>query len=111
HARTGKLSGALADMHELLSHRYTDTVYQKFETEDTAQALAFILIERQKELAFRLGIRWADIRRLNREPAFQRVLTRTIGGKTYDINPGDRKYALLVPFNVVEYGVVSQSLR
>jgi starch-binding outer membrane protein, SusD/RagB family len=55
--------------------------------------------ERRKELTMR-GLRWIDIKRLNKEGAGI-VLKRLIGDKTYTLQPNDPRYALPLPADII----------
>ena len=110
-ARAGKVQEALKDMDKLLRNRYLPEYYVRFHTSDKEIALDFILNERRKELVFRLGIRWVDIRRLNQDPRRQIILKRTMEGKEYTLPPNDRRFAHLIPFDVVDKGTVNQTIR
>lgn len=70
-ARAGNKDAALADLNTLLKHRWDTAASVSFKPITAASApaaLDSILVERRKELAFR-GLRWTDIRRLNKEGA------------------------------------------
>ena len=60
------------------------------------------LIERRKELLYR-GLRWTDLRRLNKETGRQTLLQRTIAGQSYSLPASDPRYTLLIPDNVISF--------
>lgn len=99
-ARSGKVSAALADLNTLRVNRYSTATYAPVSGLTQAQALSFILLERRKELLLR-GLRWTDLRRLNREPAFAVTLKKVINGKTYELPPGDPRYTWPIPQQVI----------
>jgi hypothetical protein len=69
-----------------------------------------VLTERRKELVGR-GLRWFDLRRLNLDPRFQKSLSRTIAGQTYELAPQSKKYTFPIPDQEVKtYGWV-QNVR
>src|SRR5690606_14818369 len=78
-ARLGNIEKAIADLNTLLENRYLKGTYAKREYQNAENLLASILEEREKELAFRSGIRWPDLRRLNLDPRFEKTLFRNIG--------------------------------
>ena len=98
-ARQGKTAAALDDLNRLLKTRWAMGTYSDFLTSDAQTALAQILYERRKELVFR-GLRWTDLRRLNRENAFKVTLVRTVNGQTYSLVPGDPRYVF--PIDEIE---------
>ena len=55
--------------------------------------------ERRKELLFR-GLRWIDIKRLNKEGAGINI-TRLVNGLVYTLEPGDPRFALPLPADVI----------
>ena len=68
-----------------------------------------ILLERKKELLFR-GIRWMDIKRLNRDGAGIQV-RRSIGGVEYLLEAGDKRFALPIPEDVIAISGMPQNPR
>lgn len=93
-ARTGNMAAARDDLNWLLSNRWEKGKYEPFKVND--QLLEKILIERRKELVGR-GIRWGDLKRLNQDARFKKVLRRNIAGKEYSLNPQDSRYTLPIP--------------
>ncbi|MNT38972.1 hypothetical protein D3C71_1410060 [compost metagenome] len=61
-------------------------------------ALNKVLIERRKELVWRAGLRWDDIRRLNKEGA-NISLSRKLGNETYVLKAGSPQFAFPIPTN------------
>jgi hypothetical protein len=109
-ARAGDKDGALADVNTLLSYRYRKGSFVPFTAGSSAEALDTILLERRKELAFR-GLRWTDLRRLNKEGA-NIVLTRNIGGTVYTLHPTDSNlYTLPIPPDVLNLSGIRPNPR
>ncbi|MBO9635898.1 MAG: RagB/SusD family nutrient uptake outer membrane protein, partial [Chitinophagaceae bacterium] len=112
YARKGELVLATKDINDLLRTRWkkigTVTTYvdQSFASAD--EALNVIIKERRKELIFR-GIRWSDLRRLNKEDRFKQTLQRSIGGQTYTLEPNSYKYALPIPDYVIQQSSIPQN--
>jgi hypothetical protein len=99
-ARVGNKDAALADLNTLLQHRWTDTVvFNPITAASASAALDSILVERRKELAFR-GLRWTDLRRLNKEGA-KDTLYRILNGQAYRLSPSSPNYALPIPPDVL----------
>ncbi|GEP97613.1 RagB/SusD family nutrient uptake outer membrane protein [Chitinophaga cymbidii] len=94
-ARDGQLADALADVNKLRLNRITPAAYQAFTPadfgNDDERVLRFVLEERRRELAF-TGMRVIDLKRLNKEPRFQKVIKHTAEGIEYELQPNSDKY-------------------
>lgn len=110
-ARLGKVDSAIETLNELLETRWEKDKYDPLYADGVADALKLIINERFKGLAFRAGIRWSDLRRLNNEPEFAQVITREIEGVTYSLQPDDNRYTFLIPNSVVQMTDVAQNNR
>jgi len=111
YARAGNKDAALADLNTLMQKRWSNTVsYPTITAANSQEALGKILSERRKELCFR-GIRWSDLKRLNKEPGFAITLTRTINGQTYTLPPNSPKYLLPIPPDVIALTGMQQNPR
>ena len=66
------------------------------------EALSIVLEERRREL-FMKGLRWFDLRRLNKDDLFKRTLKRTYNGNEYQLGPTDEFYAFPVPTTELQY--------
>ncbi|MGY6541709.1 hypothetical protein, partial [Vibrio parahaemolyticus] len=73
-----------------------------------AEALDLILKERRKELVTR-GLRWQDLKRLNRDGHFQQTLKRSIGENTYELPANDPRYVLPIPSYVINFNHIEQN--
>jgi tetratricopeptide (TPR) repeat protein len=114
-ARAGKTADALTDLNTLLKTRWKNTVpYPVLTAASADDALKLILTERRKELCFR-GIRWADLRRLNKDPRFAKTLIRGSftddKNKTFTLPPNDKRYALLLPEFALQNNTFQQNPR
>lgn len=107
--RAGNLSAALSDLNKLLRSRWKGK-YQDIVLQDQEAVLSIILKERRKELVFR-GLRWGDLRRLNRDSRFAVTLTRTLDGQVYQLLPRDKRYVLPIPEQEVTLGGIVQNER
>lgn len=74
---------------------------------DDNQLLDVILTERRKELLFR-GMRWVDIKRLNKE-GYNIMQERELMGKKYVLKPNDLKYARPFPDFVISITGMQQN--
>jgi len=100
YARVGNTAGAMADLNTLLVNRWTSGMFTPYTAVDAADALRQILPERRKELLYR-GLRWTDLRRLNKDPATATTLFRTVNGQAYTLPPNDNRYVYAIPDNVM----------
>lgn len=109
HIRANRITAGLADLNDLLLNRFKTGTYSAAAGLDREQALALIKMERRKELIFR-SMRWLDIRRFNEEGDGV-VLTRTVNGTTYTLQPITKGYALAIPEDVIELSGIAQNER
>lgn len=113
HARQGDVDMAKSPLKTLLDKRYeVDYVFPPIA--DADRMLRFVLEERRKELVFR-GVRWSDLRRLNRDPRFAKTLRRAVvnGGDTtwYNLPPNDPRYTYLIPQTIIQFTDILQNGR
>lgn len=112
-ARTDRVSIALQDINTLLSTRWKKvngvSTYQPVVETDHDILLQAILSERRKSLLFR-GLRWYDLKRLNRNGA-NVTLTRTVEGQEYTLLPNDLRYALPIPEDIIRLSNMEQNPR
>jgi len=109
-ARLGNIQACIDDLNTLLVRRFKTGTYKPLSAGSAADALKTVLAERRKELCFR-GLRWMDLRRLNRETIFQTTLKRVLDGKVYTLLPNDRKYTLPIPDDEIRLGGLMQNPR
>ena len=108
-ARLGDLQGAMDDLNALLINRHITGTYTSLTASDMQDALAKIFNERKKELVFR-GLRWTDLKRLNKEGA-NITLTRNLNGSIYTLPPNDPKYILPIPPDEISQSGIQQNIR
>jgi tetratricopeptide (TPR) repeat protein len=99
-ARSNNLVGAMESLNKLLSNRYSTNSFSPKLATDQQQALTLILDERRKELVFR-GLRWLDLKRINKEGSTQITLKRSYNGVTYILKPNSNRYAFPIPFTEI----------
>jgi starch-binding outer membrane protein, SusD/RagB family len=110
-ARAGNKDAALADLNALMVKRWRNNgTWVPYTAVDANDALTKILLERRKELCFR-GIRWTDLRRLNKEPQFAVTLTRVIKGQTLTLPPNSPLYVFPIPDIVIQLTGMEQNPR
>ncbi|MFD1185278.1 RagB/SusD family nutrient uptake outer membrane protein [Pontibacter rugosus] len=108
-ARAGDVTGALERLNTLLRYRWRTGTFVELTAATPDEALALVLQERRKELLMR-GLRWMDIKRLNREGAGI-TLRRVLDGRAYVLPPGDPRFALPLPEEVIELSGMTQNPR
>jgi tetratricopeptide (TPR) repeat protein len=109
YARAGNTANAMADLNTLMQKRWVGT-FVPFTAADPDEALALILRERRKELLFR-GLRWTDLRRLNKESHFAVTLKRSLDNQEYVLPSDDLRYVLLIPTEVLSRVDIPQNPR
>jgi SusD family. len=109
--RMGRTDEGVRDLNLLLRNRIRRDAFLECSFVEGEDALDRILIERKKELAFRGGIRWMDLRRLNKERQYEERLIRRINGEEYVLEPNDVRYTWLIPFEVVQTTGMAQNPR
>jgi hypothetical protein len=109
-ARQGNTANALADLNRVLAKRWKTGTFVPLTAVNADAALALVLSERRKEL-FGRNLRWADLRRLNRESRFSMALTRTINGNTYTLAPDSKRYTYPIPLDEIKLGGLEQNER
>lgn len=109
-ARAGDKAGAMSDLNTLLQKRWKSGSFIPLTANDANDALKIVLVERRKELVGR-GIRWSDLRRLNKEPGFEKTLTRIVNSKSYELKPNSKRYVFYIPTKVIEYSGMIQNER
>jgi hypothetical protein len=110
-ARANNINSAMAAIDSLLKYRYVTGTAPHYQPASEKEAIEIILKERRKELAFR-GLRWPDIKRLNKEEALEKiVLKRTIKNQPYQLLPSSPNYALPLPDDATRGNIIKQNIR
>ncbi|WP_316841429.1 RagB/SusD family nutrient uptake outer membrane protein [Pedobacter gandavensis] len=121
YARAGNIGPAAADLNLLLKTRWKPGSYVDMSTQTPPDvALNTILNERRKELLMR-GLRWTDLRRLNKaairitkEVTFTGLNTNPIrveNTTTSTLPANDPKFTLLIPKGVLDNSSIAQNTR
>ncbi len=105
--RLGKIDQGMGVLNTLLAKRYTINSFVPLEAEDIETALEIILLERRKELISR-GLRWIDIKRLNKEGR-EIIPTRFLHGEFIKLPPNDPRYALPFPADIIALTGIPQN--
>lgn len=110
-ARIGDLNIAMSDLNTLLKKRWISSQpYPTITAADREDALKKILLERRKELAFR-GLRWGDLRRLNKDSRFATTIERTLNGTKYLLAPNSNRYTFPIPKQEIISSGIEQNIR
>lgn len=109
-ARLGQTGAAMDALNTLLVQRWKTNTFIPLTANSADSALRLVLQERRKELIGR-GMRWLDLRRLNRDPRFSITLTRSIGGIQYSLPPNDPRYTFYIPDIVIKSSGIQQNTR
>ncbi|MCR8560426.1 RagB/SusD family nutrient uptake outer membrane protein [Mucilaginibacter sp. BJC16-A38] len=109
-ARLGETGKAMDLLNTLLKTRYRVGTFVPLSAGSADAALVLVLTERRKELLFR-GLRWADLKRLNLDERFRTTLQRNVAGTVYTLPPGDLRYQLLIPEEVISQSGIAQNPR
>ncbi|PWG80669.1 RagB/SusD family nutrient uptake outer membrane protein [Pararcticibacter amylolyticus] len=107
--RRHDLSESLSFLNALLVKRYKKSSFVPFDTANEDVLLARILEERRKELIWR-GLRWTDLKRLNKEGA-NITLTRELNGTRYTLPPNDPRYVFPIPDHEITRSGIPQNPR
>lgn len=114
-ARRNEVSESMKFLNQLKIKRWDANAtipakpFQEIISTTPEEALAAVLIERQKELVWR-GLRWTDLKRLNKEGAAI-TLTRTVNSNKYTLAPNDKRYVFPIPDNEVSLSGIPQNPR
>jgi len=109
-ARLNDIASAMNDLNSLLITRWKTGTYKPYTANSADDAVNIILLERRKELVM-TGLRWLDLRRLNKDSRFSITLYRNINGTTYTLPPNDPRYALPIPDNEISLNPIQQNPR
>jgi hypothetical protein len=101
YARTGNTAAALTDLDSLMIKRMSSGTFTPYTAIDAGDALRQVLQERRKELLYR-GLRWTDLRRLNKDASTAITLTRMVNNTSYTLPPNDPKYVYAIPTVVLK---------
>lgn len=107
-ARLGNKDKALEYLNQLALNRYKKDTFVQFVANTNAEALDLILRERRKELVTR-GLRWQDLKRLNRDSRYQQTLKRSIGENKYELPANDPRYVFPIPSFVINFNHIEQN--
>ena len=107
--RRGMVEEGLDNLNILLETRWKAGTFQPISTSIQEEALKIVLMERRKQL-MRRGLRWHDLKRLNKEGA-NIVLERNLDNTVFTLPANDLRYALPIPEDVIELSGMPQNPR
>ncbi|WP_164108681.1 MULTISPECIES: RagB/SusD family nutrient uptake outer membrane protein [Sphingobacterium] len=108
--RSDRTEEALDWLNRLLRKRMVNKNFEPVLIKDKNLLLKFVLEERQKELLLR-GIRWEDMRRLNKESEILTTLRRVVNGKEFVLAPRGKNWVWPLPLEAVQLGGLEQNER
>lgn len=100
-ARAGDKDGAVSILNALRVKRFKPADYVALSASSADDALDKVLSERRRELLYR-GVRWFDLKRLNRDERFKKSISRVVGGQTYTLEPNSSRYVLQIAPKIIE---------
>lgn len=106
-ARKGNVLKANQDLNALLKKRYKTGTFTDLNIISPTELLSKILLERRKELLMR-GLRWMDIKRLNKE-GYNIGLKRMYNTGDYSMAPNARGFALPLPEDIISISGMEQN--
>jgi starch-binding outer membrane protein, SusD/RagB family len=65
-------------------------------------------MERKKELLFR-GLRWTDLRRLNKESNLASTISHVYNGTSYSVIPNSYQYTFPIPLDIIQLSGIQQN--
>ena len=107
-ARLGNKVKAMEVLNTLLVKRYKAGTFSPLKVNSDQEALDLILRERRKELLKR-GLRFQDLKRLNKEPRYATILRRIVGDNVYTLAPNDKRYIFPIPQYIIDYNGIEQN--
>lgn len=108
--RTGNVQKGIATLNQLLANRISKTTFTPLTAKSQDDALKLVLLERRKELAYRAGLRWMDLKRLNLEESTSTTLKRKIGNREIELKPNGDRYLFKIPDKVIALSGMVQNL-
>lgn len=108
--RLGECQLGMQVLYELLKKRYKSITTDWLFFENKDEALRRILEERRKQLAFR-GLRWFDLKRINRDNNLAKTLNRHWNGNIYTLLPNSPNYVFPIPDNEIALSGIDQNIR
>lgn len=99
-ARSGDKDAAMAVLKTLRLKRFKTDAEATLTATSADDALLKVLQERRRELLFR-GVRWFELKRLNRDDRFKKTLSRVVSAQTYTLEPNSGRYPLQIAPKII----------
>jgi hypothetical protein len=109
-ARQGQQQKAVAELNQLLATRFRKGTYVPVTESRPLNLLELILMERRKQL-FSRGVRWSDLRKLNKDPRLSKTLLRKLESDILSLPPNDSRYLFTIPENEILGSGIEQNAR
>lgn len=110
-ARENDIDEALYLLNALARKRHIDGLYNDVTERDPDKLLKLILDERRRECVCK-GLRWFDLKRLNKDTRFAKTITHTFYGETFTLAPDGDRYVLPFPSFVINHNsLIEQNPR
>jgi tetratricopeptide (TPR) repeat protein len=109
YARANSLQLSSDAFNTLAKKRWESNAFTPIAFKNKNEAINTVIAERRRELAFR-GLRWTDIKRLNRDGG-NIIQSRSFNGQQYTLLPNDKKYAIAIPEDIIAISQVKQNPR
>jgi hypothetical protein len=109
-ARQNNVPAAMNDLNQLLVKRWVTGTFVPYNASTPDETLLLILTERRKELVFR-GLRWTDLKRLNKNPLTAVMLSRDFNGQHYTLAPNSNLYVFPIPKDEIVSSGLTQNPR
>lgn len=98
-ARANRISQALAQLNSLRKKRFAPADYKDLTAANKDEALKLVINERRIEL-FGKGLRWFDMKRLDKDPMFAKTYTRANTYQEFKLEKGSPNFVSQIPAKV-----------
>ncbi|TDQ79132.1 RagB/SusD family nutrient uptake outer membrane protein [Sphingobacterium yanglingense] len=100
HARAGRVNEAISQLNTLRKKRFAPADYKDLTAANKDEALKLVINERRIEL-FGKGLRWYDMKRLDKDPMFAKVYKRANTYQEFKLEKGSPNFVSQIPANVM----------
>lgn len=99
-ARANRVSQALTHLNTLRKKRFAPVDYKDLTAADKDEVLKLVINERRIEL-FGKGLRWYDMKRLDKDPMFAKTYTRANTYQEFKLEKGSPNFVSQIPAKVI----------